>query len=684
MNTSVLPSCPDKTPILKCRCVKKTKKHADIPKSRRKTIKHKSLIPNKSFNSQENSLHTNNNMNVLKSNSNNNTIKIKKKIRCPNGTYMNKKTGLCVSKTHKLRNNPYNKSHTTQSDTSLPDLTSMFESDTDISPLKSPSLTKGTETEYSTSSDNSITPLPPLLFSSKTDDSLEKALDETLGNDIDLALDKNITVRNEVSKKRPKNLTILKSTTPIDDQLLSKSISIKMLDKSNDTDNSNDTNNSYDTNNSNNSNDSNDTNVALPDSELNSNIISNADTSQSPPDLFPASTESTESNDNTTFEGFKSYSPLIHKQLQSLKTIERQHTDSTCKGTTVKIGVYKNGKDKCRNFKNIHAQAILLHNLSASKHVNPNLVVSPKQIKSNCWFNTMFMTFFISDKGRKFFKYFRQLMIQGRTINGNKIPQKLWHSFFLLNQAIESSLSGNKVMDTNTIIRSVYNNISSVNKYNYISNVNDASNPHSYYLDIINYLGGNKVNPINICLFMRYQQDNISKKDLFDFNYTNHILNYIYNKSNNMSTDIDIYSDLTIPEKKAALENEIVGTADYEKYIPDILIVESLKNIKLSNKHLIILKINIAGKTYKYKLDSATVRDIGGDHFSSLLTLEGKEYAFDGGSYKRLIPFKWKKHVNTNWNWQFEELQESINKSPITMTWNFAKEYSALYYYRIK
>jgi hypothetical protein len=642
MNKSVLPTCPDETPILKCRCVNTSKKTGYKPNIQRKTRKHSIL---KSRNPLDMSTTGNKSFvkapprNILVPKSKSYTVKINKRRRCPNGMYINKKTGLCKNRRLKAHNSRLSYAKPSQQNTShLPDLSTIFESDKNISPLTNPSA---------------ITPLSPVSSSFSSISNPQSFSPPPL--------DKNITVRKKASKK----LTVLKSTTPMADQLLSNSISINMRDEL-----------------------SNNSNIALPDS---SEIL--------PPDMDDKIIESSQdldfspisdtSWDQSRLSGFKSYSPEIHKRLQSLKSIDRENIQSDkCTGTTVKIGVHKNGKDKCRNFKNKNAQAILLHNLSASKHVNPKLVISPKQFKSNCWFNAMFMTFFVSDKGRKFFKYFRQLMIQGRTIDNHRIPQKLWQSFFLLNQAIEASLAGNKVTDTNSIIRSIFNNISSAKryKYDYISAVNEAGNPHRYYLDIINYLGGNLANQINIYMVSIFPATDIDKKDLFDYSYTNNILNSIYNRLNNIPDDQTDFSDLLVQEQKHVLQTEIAKIDGYEQYIPDILIIESTKNIQLPKKykHLSILEFTIGEKTYSYKLDSATVKDIGGDHFCALLTLEGKEYAFDGGSYKRLIPFKWKKHVNSDWNWQFKELSEFADESPITMTWNFSKEYSALYYYRVK
>ena len=53
------------------------------------------------------------------------------------------------------------------------------------------------------------------------------------------------------------------------------------------------------------------------------------------------------------------------------------------------------------------AKKYMLRNLSADKHIDVTKIVPPIQIQSNCWFNAMFVTFFVSDKGRKFFSFFK-------------------------------------------------------------------------------------------------------------------------------------------------------------------------------------------------------------------------------------------------------------------------------------
>ena len=84
------------------------------------------------------------------------------------------------------------------------------------------------------------------------------------------------------------------------------------------------------------------------------------------------------------------------------------------------------------------------------------------------------------------------------------------------------------------------------------------------------------------------------------------------------------------------------------------------------------------GKTTvaKYELDSAILRDINQEHFSAYLTINGKEYGFDGESFSRIEPFRWKKRLYQNTQWRFADQHNTY--------FNFEKGYQILIYYRIK
>ena len=137
-----------------------------------------------------------------------------------------------------------------------------------------------------------------------------------------------------------------------------------------------------------------------------------------------------------------SYSPSINKELVSLKTISRQQPLS-CNiekafsfQTNEPLEISVN--NKCYPYSSQKAKDFLLQNLSANKHINPKTIVPPVQSLGNCWFNTMFVTLFVSDKGRKFFHFFRQLMIEGEQSNGKTIPKKLKNALALLNYAADA------------------------------------------------------------------------------------------------------------------------------------------------------------------------------------------------------------------------------------------------------
>ena len=97
----------------------------------------------------------------------------------------------------------------------------------------------------------------------------------------------------------------------------------------------------------------------------------------------------------------KSFSPEINRKIDvtRLKTL-KHHNIKLCDNL---FKIYNNNNEECFNYKSKKLQKILLNNLTATKHLNVNKFIPPKQIYSNCWFNTMFVNFFYSDKGRKFF-----------------------------------------------------------------------------------------------------------------------------------------------------------------------------------------------------------------------------------------------------------------------------------------
>ena len=163
-------------------------------------------------------------------------------------------------------------------------------------------------------------------------------------------------------------------------------------------------------------------------------------------------------------------------------------------------GKYKNqlyiqlpNSEECVLFTEPVVQQFYLKNLKKSLIVQkPTRIIAPKQYQANCWFNCMFMVFFISNKGRKFFKYFRRLMIQGKRIHQEGIrskqltynlPMKLHSALFMLNMLIHKSLSGimNESDDTNVIIKSVFDALPAYKRKTRIADVGESYNALTFY-----------------------------------------------------------------------------------------------------------------------------------------------------------------------------------------------------------
>jgi hypothetical protein len=338
----------------------------------------------------------------------------------------------------------------------------------------------------------------------------------------------------------------------------------------------------------------------------------------------------------------KSYSPTINQELVTLKSIPRNpiydcnNKEAFGLNGPLKIGIpgHIYGKN-CFLYNTPQAKTYLLRNLAADKHINPNNIVPPVQSQSNCWFNAMFVTFFVSDKGRKFFHFFRQLMIEGKQNGGKAIPGKLRDAFALLNFGIDACLTGNKYayeLNTNSIIRQLYtsipNNYKSKNPL--IVDIDEAGNPIIYYMSIINYLNNNSIQT----LFLREVSSNWKDVVTLQMNKMTHL--------------------------------------------PHIIIMEIFeKDAQSFNKKPLTFTINNA----RYKLDSSVVRDISKQHFCATITCENKEYGYDGMSFSRLTPLEWKNKLNSNnFTWRFEG---STNHDGSPLEWNYTKCYQLLLYYRV-
>ena len=367
----------------------------------------------------------------------------------------------------------------------------------------------------------------------------------------------------------------------------------------------------------------------------------------------------------------KSFSPSVNKRLVSLHNTGNSgifgcgledvllgKVKASAKTLRVRTKTSASGSPICSNYNTKAAKTLMLNNLAASKKLHCHKVVAPLQLQSNCWFNTMYMVFFISDKGRKFFRFFRQLMIEGQQENGEKIsPPRLVQAFFLFNAYIESSYNlddSSKTimaegMDTNILIAAIYKSIPKKyrNVRSGLRSPGEYGNPLHFYQSIILYLSNNSIR------FFEPEPPEIRNLLAPHHNYTGryYMPDVIV---------VKIYDDYPMYKSMVIADNVTTRQQSFTRiYTGDDPLTEG------------------QSKEAKYVLDSAIVRSTNGEHFCAMITCNGQQMGFDGASLVRLSPMPWKDWINKDISWTFE--YDSSNK----LRWDFKKSYQQLYYYRV-
>lgn len=276
----------------------------------------------------------------------------------------------------------------------------------------------------------------------------------------------------------------------------------------------------------------------------------------------------------------------------------------------------------------------LKKNITKKRRVNTSKVILPKQSKSNCWFNVLFITYFVSEKGRMFTKPLRLDIINNKfsdVTNKQKHTKELNHALFMLNIAIDACLSGSflsQTLDTNDIITAVYENIDAADK-SWCHKCGDFGNSLAYYTGIMEYLYRDDDYPISAMYKMN-----------FDFK-----------------------------------QNVEVQTALPHIYIIRIMDDDSKKISKKKNEIDIISSLN--NQTGTYRLDSICIRDTRKEHVGCLFTLNKQGFFFDGDANKRHIPMNWKNNKFLNSKREFAVDRKSAHFS-------LRNGYQILYYYRVK
>ena len=341
----------------------------------------------------------------------------------------------------------------------------------------------------------------------------------------------------------------------------------------------------------------------------------------------------------------KEYSPTINNQIMSLISRSPHRdlfVDVDCNLMQVTI---KNdsGEDQCFDWKSQQAQSFMLDNLRSTKKIVPGQIIGPGQTDSNCWMNTFFAIFFLSDKGRKFLRFFREAMITGKikTLSKTKkFNKKVHEAFWVLNRFITASLLGTRdirqyatTIDTNDVVQNLYNVLPKKYKY---KKSKEAGNPIQFYLSILDYIENFGRGPITPFPLLTYR----------------------------VSDNIEAFNAL--PDTIKTMEK-----------IPHMIIVEIFDDSKRSGKPKDFKKQpTITSGKYKYELDAVGIRDVDKNHISALITINGSDYKLDGEDFSPVRKFKWKHLINKNKTFK-------ITKT-IKEKYNFTKSYQALIYYRVQ
>lgn len=358
----------------------------------------------------------------------------------------------------------------------------------------------------------------------------------------------------------------------------------------------------------------------------------------------------------------RSFSPLLNKQLKihSLKTL-KPNSLKLCDGLLT-LRINNDDAMTCKPYNNTSVQEILLHNLKSSKHLDVTRFIPPIQLLSNCWFNTMFVTFFFSDKGRKFFRFFRELMITGKKLDSTLIPPNIAKLFFILNLFIEASY--NQTTKSNELFKT-------------INALTDKLNTNFFIYHIYQIIN-NKQNSINPELLFN---NNNKLYDIPDIKDAGNPLTYYEAILKYLNYDTLKFMKQTFTTRLNVTESTRIKFQSLLNIIPDIIIIEDFQSKSLFETSYKLT--DTKNVVYNYVLDSIILTNKdhfdpkANSHFVSVLTVNSQEYKFDGSSLSKLQKFSWKKLINTNKNWNFKE-------NPIYQPelYNFTKGYKIMFYYR--
>jgi len=358
----------------------------------------------------------------------------------------------------------------------------------------------------------------------------------------------------------------------------------------------------------------------------------------------------------------KTRSPSVNKFLGTKKT-------PVLPFCPAKIGDYEIGSEKHPNkvmvptktgrtewvgWSTKAAKDYMMQQFLSNVPIDCSTVRGPNQYFSNCWFNTFFMVFFISDKGRRTFRYLRNAMITGEfpataEKTRSEIPKSYRKGLFYLNALIQNSLHGAlpKIYDTNSVVKSLNAASSKVIGAAVFPKLREYSNPLTFYTKLIIALEGTLQGRVKLAKIivgldtlsqLKSAQHGVDSPASWHQQLYERTVQYRYNTNKDVMPDF-ISIDLA----------ELVGVPKGHKATVDWWIKEGKKKWgfhgyghKDGDSPRFQLK-GKDGKKYIYELDSLVSRDTTKQHFACFLTCNKTEYAFDGACSTLISPVNWKK-----------------------------------------
>lgn len=391
-------------------------------------------------------------------------------------------------------------------------------------------------------------------------------------------------------------------------------------------------------------------------------------------------------------------SPSVNKYLGTRKTPALQFCPA-------KIGDYEIGSEKHPNkvlvmtktgrtewvgWSTKAAKEYMMQQFLSNAIIDCSTIRGPNQYFSNCWFNAFFMVFFISDKGRRTFRYIRNAMITGEFPATTKkarseIPKPYRKGMFYINALIQNSLHGAlpKVYDTNSVVKALNAASSKVKGKAIFPKLNQYSNPLAFYINLINALEGtamtNRVKLATINVSLNALSELRAAISLAQFSPASWHKR-LYEKSGQYMHDVD---NNVMPDFIAIEHPELIDTHKDES-VANWWIKEGKKKWgfhgyghKDGDSPRFQLK-GKDGKKYIYELDSLVSRDTTQQHFACFLTCNKTEYIFDGACDTSIIPLDWKKQARDH------TPRKLLQRSSTGLKFDILRNYNISFFYRVE